>query len=444
MKRLPPSRPAAQHGVTLIELMVALVISMLLAMAVMLVQKNLVTQKSRGSDVALRDNEARAAMDLIAHDMSGGGFLLGGTDLRCDELFTYNSAAGGGYVARLPVDAMAAAANAVVPFAPTLTLNYPTAAQNVPSDVLAINGATDATTFGNGPTGAAPTVPLFQNPTYSPMNAGVMPVTTTTGLTAGHVGVLQIPNLSLAAGSFLTGVAYPNRQAPYACIRLPISAISIANRTVSSAAGAIFPGAYVGGFSANLMAANGFTGPLSDALIYNGSALVDLGAPTPANPTPTQRTTVYYIDNSNAWPTLMRAQYSLLDDAMVAMPQQAAPAAQPVAAGVVSLQVLFGVDPGSTGQVTAYKTAAQVKAAPYLQHVILTAKVLLVTRTLYPDPETNANAADAYIAPPTVAIPSNAPTPGDFQPVPIPAAFAKYRFVAHVTETALRDFTWTP
>ena len=47
-----------QQGVTLIELMVALVISMLLAIGVMLVQRNLALQKSRGTDVSLQIGRA--------------------------------------------------------------------------------------------------------------------------------------------------------------------------------------------------------------------------------------------------------------------------------------------------------------------------------------------------------------------------------------------------
>ncbi len=430
MSRTVPLGRTAESGVTLVELMVALVIGMLLALAVMLLQKNLALQKTRGSDVALRDNETRAAMDLITHDLGGAGFLLGGNDLRCDELFTYNSSPNAGYYAHMPVDAFTATAGAVTPFAPTLTLNYPAAGIGIPSQVLVISGAIDATGFGNAPTGPAPSVPLFQNATYDPVGAGVLPVTNINGLTTGHVGVLQVPNLAL--GIALSGAAYPNRPVPSACVRLPISAVNAANRTVTSSPGKLMPGSFIAGFSANLMLANAFTTGLSDQMIYNGAWLVDLGATTPTNPSPTQRTTVYYIDNTNPWPTLMKAQYSLLDDAQVALPQQVAVAAQPIAAGVVSLRVLFGVDPGSTGAVTGYETAAAVKANLH-QHVVLTVQVQLITRSLYPDPDVQQGAVNTVV-----------PAAGSFPAMAIPAAYQKYRFTSQVTEVGLRDLTWTP
>jgi type IV pilus assembly protein PilW len=395
--------------VTLIELLVAMVISLVLALAVLMVQRSLTMQKTRSADVGLRDNEARAALDLMARDASSAGFLFGGSHLPCDAVYTYNAASG--HYKRLPVDAIAAASGKTMPFAPGLKLNYPPAGNATPSDVLVLTGAVDSSNFSSA---KSPSVPVLNLPaSYSPLNTGRLPVRGTTGLTTGHVGVVNVVDRDKRA-----------------CMRVPFTAVAVvAGVAEISSSGNLMPGTYYAGFGAQMLAPT-FAGPLADAQILVGGSVVDLGDPAagPARHT----TTAFYIDNNNgSWPMLMRASYSLLNDTVVAG------SPQPVAAGVVSLQVLFGVDPGLTGQVTDYMTGAQVKAAGIQQ--VRSVRIAMLNRTLFEDPDLKTPAPNPYPIPQSLLPGQSA----KFTSVPYPAGFEKYRFSLHQVEVAVRNCLWT-
>lgn len=415
MPSRPPltPRPRLQRhraaGVTLIELLVAMLISLVLAVAVMLVQRSLTMQKTRTADIGLRDNEARAALDLMAHDASSAGFLFGGSHIPCDALYTYNPITG--HYKRLPVDAIAAAENLVMPFAPSLKLNYPNASSASPSAVLVVTGATDSTDFGNAksPTRAAVNLPGV----YSPLNTGRLPVVSVAGLTAGHMAVVNVPDGT-----------------KHACMRVPLTAVGLVGGTLEvSSAGGLMPGTFYAGFGAQ-MAPPAFTGPLSDAQMLAGATVTDLGDPAAASPRHTA--TAFYIDNNaGSWPMLMRATYSMLNDTVLAG------SPEPIAAGVISLQVLFGVDPARTGQVTDYMTGAQVKAAGIQE--IRSVRIALVNRTLFADPDLTTPAENPY---PIVQklLPNQS---ASFAKVAIPAGFEQYRFSQHQVEVAVRNCLWT-
>ena len=81
MNSSQPQRNLRQAGFTLIELMVALALSLVLAIALLVMQVNLGKNTMRTADVGVRDVQARAAMDLITQDISDAGFLFGGTAL---------------------------------------------------------------------------------------------------------------------------------------------------------------------------------------------------------------------------------------------------------------------------------------------------------------------------------------------------------------------------
>lgn len=392
----PQRRRRSQRGVTLIELMVSLVLSMMLSIVILLSWRGILQQKTRTADVTLRDSEIRAAMDLIMHDLSSAGFLFAGAHTGCDALFISNAQ---GYRAHYPVEAAAAVSGSTMGFAPSLTLNYPVVAAGMPSDVLAITSASGASSFGDSST---PVVSVAPNAAYDVMATATLPLVSTASLTAGHVGVLQVPDSGQRV-----------------CLRVPLTTLGSGSGSANvSSSGSLLAAGNYAGFGA-LMTPNGFTGPLSNAEIYQGR-LIDLGAPPPA--TQVHLKTVFYIDGStNAWPTLMRASYSLLDDSQIGIPQ-------PIAAGVVSLQVLFGVDPGGTGAVTAYETGAQVRTNIH-QTVVRSVRVALVARTLYPDASFSNTASSVTI-------------PGGFGAVPIPTSYAQHRYVVYQTEQALRNVLW--
>ena len=341
------SAPRSARGFTLVELMVALMLSLVLAVVLLKLQARFGQQIVRSSDVAVRDAQSRAAMDLITRDLSGAGFLFGGTQNFCNALLTYNAAAAS-YFVHHPVDAVAASFGATMKFAPSLTLDYPPSGSSMPSDVLVVAGSSASTSFDDA---TYPIVNVLPNPAYAPMTTGVVPLVNAGGFTSGDVGILQVP---------VSGKR--------ACLRVPLA---VAGAVVSSA-GALMPGSYYAGF-ATQMTAMGMTDTLSDAAILQGR-MTTMGATA----TPVQTKTVFYVARgSAAFPILMRATYSLLDDTMVGQPQA-------IAAGVVSLQVRFGVDPGGTGAVTAYHSADSVTANKYWD-AVRSVKVAIVTRTLSDD-----------------------------------------------------------
>ncbi len=395
------NRRARTRGVTLIELMVAMAISLILALVTVAIERSLALQKTRGADTALRDNDSRASMDVITHDLSSAGFLFSVTSQPCYALFTYNGAVAGFYT-HYPVDAIAAASGAAMPFATALTLNYPVGG-TPPSDVLILTGSSDSAGFNDQ---TAPVVTALANVVYDPNTSPILPITTTIGLTPGDVGLVEVP---------LNGKR--------ACMRVPISGVGAgAGSSIMSSAGPLIPPAAYGGFGLQMAAAGLGTG-LPDAAIYQG-VLVDMGPPVPLAPAViNETTTAYYIDDSGAWPVLMRSTYSLLDDTPIGPPQQ-------IAAGVVSLQVLFGVDPGLTGGVTAYENGATVRASVH-QDFILTVRIALVVRSLYADPDPN------FVNPTALVKIGNG-----FANVPIPAAYMNYRWMVQQTEVALRNCQW--
>ena len=378
-----------RRGFTLVELLVAMVLSMVMAVALLRMQASLGSQTVRTSDVGLRDTQARAAMDLITQDLTSAGFELGGTQNKCNALFTYNSQ---GYFVHHRVDALAGSSGAAMKFAPSLTLNYPTGA--TASDVLVTTASATSTNYNET---TFPVVRMAVSGT--PTSTGILTLATALGsgtLASGDVGVTQIP-----VGTML------------ACVRVPMA---VAGLVVTSAAGTTMPSNFYTGFSGQLSAA-GFTGTITDPEIFAGH-FVDMGATTA--PTPTQTTTAWYIDNSGSYPVLMRATYNLLDDTIVGT-------AQTIAAGVASLQVLFGVDPGNTGAVTAYESGATVTSSKHWDSV-LTAKVALVTRTLNDDPDST------YTGPTSVAIGS------PFSSITFPAS--NHRYIVNTTEVAMRNYAW--
>jgi type IV pilus assembly protein PilW len=381
---------APRRGFTLIELLVALVLSMVMAVALLRMQASLGRQTVRTSDVGLRDTQARAAMDLITQDLTSAGFELGGTQNKCNALFTYDSA---GYFVHHRVDAVAAASGAQMKFAPSLTLNYPTGSTT--SDVLATTASLTSKNFNDV---TFPVVRISSSGT--PSTTGVITLAQslagTGAANTGDVGIVQVPINLMSA-----------------CLRVPMV---LAALTVTSS-GTTMPSNDYAGFSAQTTAA-GFTGTISDAQIFAGK-FVDMGATGTA--TPPQATIAWYVDNSGTFPTLMRSTYSLLDDTVVGTPQS-------IAAGVVSLQVLFGVDPGNTGAVTAYESSATVTTNKHWDNV-LTVKLALVTRTVNDDPDSSG-----YVGPTTVVI----GTP--FANLTVPAS--KHRYTVNTTEVALRNYAW--
>ena len=362
----------SEQGFTLVELLVAVAIGLMLTVAVLTVQLRLSTQNVRTTDVGMRDNEARASMDAISRDVGNSGFLLGGTHLQCFATLNFNAAAPApSFFNSYPVSAMVAANGTALPFvaAPGLSLNYPAAGSANRSDVLVISATLDGSQL---PPTMTPSTSVVVNNNYTPMSSGTLPVASNLNFGVNQIGLLQIPM------GQLNNAAQAQQRV---CLRIPISSVSaspVNNSDSVSSAGAQMPVDFYTGFSGQISSL-GLTGAtaLTDALLKQ-SKLTNLGGTAVAS---NQRTYSYFIDANPARyqaPTLVRASIDALTDLEIATERQE------IGVGVVSLQVLFGVDPANTGGVTAYQTGAQVVAAGNSSKV-RSAKILVLTRSIYPD-----------------------------------------------------------
>ena len=165
---------------------------------------------------------------------------------------------------------------------------------------------------------------------------------------------------------------------------------------------------------------------MTDALLKQ-SKLTNLGGTAVAS---NQRTYSYFIDANPARyqaPTLVRASIDALTDLEIATERQE------IGVGVVSLQVLFGVDPANTGGVTAYQTGAQVVAAGNSSKV-RSAKILVLTRSIYPDKD--------FTNPQAVLLLTTWFNEPGFTNYTIGSNEMSNRFVVQQTEVAVRNELW--
>lgn len=385
-------------------MLVALAIGLVLLLAVMTVQLGAANQNMRISDTTQRDNELRAALDMLTRDVASAGFLLSSSVPNCSARLNYDSGLpASNYFATPQVWAMAGSSGLQLPFVAGggLTLDYPTTASGNRSDVLVLNQALDATQFGDQ---AAPTTAAFANSAYQPMSTGLLPLAAAGRATAGHIGLLAIP---------LNGQRI--------CLRVPITSVGTASSSsYVASSGTLMPANFYSGFSSSL-ATIGLSGSsLSNALLMQ-SKLIDIGAPASSN----QVSYVYYVSGTSfAWPMLMRAKVNALTDTLISV--------QPIAAGVVSLQVLLGVDTNGSGSVTAYQTGATV-AANNSYASVRSVRIGVIVRSLYAD--------TSYTAPATVSIPGTSTT-SPFTAFTVTAT--QNRHVAQMTEIAVRNTLWSP
>jgi len=416
MTRPPAARRRRQRGFTLVELMVALGLSMILAIVLLKMQAALGQQRVRTTDIAERDAELRAAMDSMTQDMSSAAYLFGDMTQPCDAIFAYN---GGTYFVHHPVDAVPAATGSVMGFAPSLTLNYPVDA--TPSDVLVLTSSTNAAAYNDT---VAPQIPGDPSSTTNPIATGTMKlvVGSKTPPVTGHAALLEAGIQNPATG-----------RTQSACFRVPVTAYTAATSTVTSASGTTMPAGY-DGFNTPL-AAYGY-GTLGNGQLLAAPKFVDIGAT--GTTTPTQVTTAYYVacNNNNcssSFPVLMKAQYDLANDALVqgTTPQQ-------VAAGVVSLQVRFNV-------AGAWKTAANVTTAADWCRVS-SVRLAIVTRSLSDDPDLNYSWKPTALTPgtssgtyiqPSLLFPGM--TGDAFKDVPVPTAMQHRRYLLQTQDIAARN-----
>lgn len=397
--------------------MVAVALGLVVTLAVLIMQAKLTRQNVRASDTSLRDNEARAAMDVIARELTGGGFLHAGTTGACAAVLQFNSSAPApNYFVSYPVAAMAASANTRLPFvaSPGITLNYPATSSVNRSDVLIVRSTSDATQFGSATT---PLISVTENSAYAPLITGVLPFSSSPVplLTNGDVGVLQ------------TKVGTAPLQS-IACLRVPVTTLgTLAGSTSMSSSGALMPTNFYSGFSAQLGLLGLGGNILSDPQLQMSSQFINLGAAAATN----QRIFAYFVDADPAkyqWPTLVRATINPLTDLEVANSRQE------LAAGIVSFQVLFGIGTPSAG-VSQYQTWAAAVAAGNTPN-IMTVKIMVLSRSIYPD-----NGFSNALTNGVVNIRSQFGQTG-YTNYTIPSGEISNHFVAQEAELVVRSSLW--
>ena len=432
----PSVKRRLQRGLSLVELMVALVIGLIFSLAVLVVQSSLTKQNVAMSDAMQRDSQTRAALDLITRDLSNAGYFQNGPNLDNQCYLTLSYGVNGGN-ATVVAPAAAASEPSALPTTSTLSAqtdpNLYTPPNGNTSVVLTMTMAT-STPQVNAATGGPVNV-IFpgQSPPNAPPNGTNLVLSQIpAGAKAGDVGLLSLQNFRLSNKTVCFQI--PLSHIPAQSSAQPNSVDSLNNASLTPPINTPFQTKGYTGFQNALISAgllpNGQTLQATDFYGPGTVTLTDLGPPTQQN----LQTVAYWVANqSNSaggqFPALMRAIINAQTGAVVGQPVA-------VSAGVVSLIALFGVGTPASG-VTQYLTGKDVQAQNQLGN-IRSVWIALVSRSLQPDVNTQ------YQSPATIAV--TLPTPNnsyghafDYQ---VPAGARGYHYSVISTEVAVRNALW--
>ncbi len=414
------ARRQAQRGFTLVELLVALAIASVLAVAILAAMAFSVGRDTQQGQIAQMNEQARAALALITRDVQSAGFLATSMQGNCTVSYAYDSQQSPPYVQQAPISAASQVAASNLPLQSTPPA-YPPATQSsyLAQSILMLSAPAASTFFQQS---AAPIYVVQFGTTQSASGQGSvastqLPVNTlmlnsVAGIQPGDMMQVQVPMNG--------GVA---------CFRAPVCSV---NATGSGAS-------YIDSKSCTAgqqyMPSNGYKdyaaqvpssmGSLSNSNMQHAK-LVDFGQ---ANNT--LQYTQYWISQQSPYttPTLMRSVYSVLTDNLIA--------SQAIAPGVQSLQILFGTVPaGSTVGSTAPTWKSWGNVLP--TDTVVSVDVALVLRTLQDDP--------AYTAPSQITIAQPATglsSPDAFMPVPT-SGLQHRHFQVYTMQIAMRNTLWNP
>ena len=394
--------PSRNSGFTLVELLVVMVIALVLILAVLIMQSHLTQANMQLTDTSQRNNQVRAAMNLLNYDVSNSLFMLNGTTPGCSVTLQYLGDRPD------PVTAIHAVTAQEQPavLATTSTLKVASLSPNVFS-AKAIGGSnvSHMLSIALVPTAVrAPSARMteaFQykvvlpdvatSPEMDAVNAGVLPLNSTEGIQADDA---------------LTLLVDASRQR--ACLRfnaadMRVPALDTSNTVKTYGTVRLPDSAHFGVFNAALLKAGFLTEPLRNTQFVRAKLKND--GPT-SDAHHNLQNIAYYVarlpnSGEGTMPALVRATIKV-DGTLAGQPV-------PVAAGVVSLQALYGVDAAGLGTVTTYITWDQVTRAK-LTGQVRSVLLALVSRTLqsHPNnplvqsvviPSPNANTNDATFAP---------------------------------------------
>ncbi len=394
------------HGLTLIELMVALTISAILGLVVFITLGFGFRQDADNSSLTQMNDNARAALTLLTRDLQSAGFMLSIAQPRCQLTLTYDSNQSG-YATQGPVWAASQASGTALPLqtsAPGYGSGYGqqalmmTSAPSIPQYVANSIPPLSVVQFGTTQSGSG----------QGAMNSTQLPISTNQLLSGQGVNVGDIAYLAVPMSGGIV------------CLRIPI-----VNNNASSGQGAT----YIKSSPSNLMPSTGYTGyagqvPAAFGTLANSNLvhaqLIDLGSAPD-----TLEIQQYWISESSgqSFPVLQRSTYDAMSDALISQ--------QAIAPGAVSLQALFGVIPSGQTAI-AWKTWGDVAPTDQLVEVALA----LVMRTLQADPQ--------YTAPSSISVPqpsSTASAPDAFVPYTPSSSELHHHFAVYVTQVWLRNVT---
>jgi Tfp pilus assembly protein PilW len=246
-----------QRGLSLVELLVGLAAGIIFSLSVIVVQLALSRQNMQMSDVGQRDGEVRAALDLLTEDLSTSGFLLGGVQPECGAVFAYDSnLPTAGAFQQYPISATAQTSTTSLPTSstqPTITAgSYVSAISSATTSMLSIyvaqTGLAASTTSAPAIYNVQQSVVLNSGGTNigtstssGAVSTSVLPLQSTTGISAGSVGYLRL--------------FFPGNN--IVCFRAPATTVSSGvSITSSGGSSGLFPSTGYAGFNAALRSAS--------------------------------------------------------------------------------------------------------------------------------------------------------------------------------------------
>lgn len=375
----------SQRGFTIIELMVAIVVSLLTATAIYAIFIQSEGQQRRSSETADVWQQARIAMTLIERDvrMAGYGMNPGG----CSQILAYDSRLpGAGVAVSYPIQS-------VPQTSPTYSYIKTDNSGNSLTSALTIK-------YANGNFSGMPTTTVNSAPANT---AAELSVDNVNGINLGDILLLRMSN-GVCAQIQATG---PKSTQP--------------NNVVHNS-GSSCPGPGGGNIDCY------YNSPQGIAALGNATnppqtiTVNDINNSTVYNMGQGDNTRTYFINpnsGSDNIPTLMVSVTSSLN---------ATVNTQPVARGIVALQILYGLDTNQDGIVDTY--------APWSAGIIpqiRTARIALLARAGLPDKNFTSPAS-------IVLLPALGGNPAQIYPVPV--SEQQYRHQLFVTEIPLRNLIW--
>ncbi|WP_196803454.1 PilW family protein [Thiomonas sp. FB-6] len=399
-----------QAGVTLVELMVAIAVALIMSLSILGVLVFSASSSKNATTLGTLNNNIRGVLTLMTRDANSAGFMLGAAQAQCALTLMHDSSLTTQPPNIYPVWGQGQTHGGNLPFT-NGTTSYPPSGWSNKTQVLLFAASPSVPQYTT--TGASPNVLLpspiataaYGSSWSSTMTSGTLQLTTTSGLSAGDVAMLQVP----MSGALV-------------CMRIPVSTIS-GTKVTSTPGSKLMPANAYSDFATQITGNSTSYGTLSVGQLQH-ARLLDLGQSTSS-----MQIVEYWIDNSNGYPVLMRSVFSALTDSLIGT--------DALAPGVVSLQALFGTIPQGTAPGTAIPTfKAWSDVNPATDQVVSVA-LAVVTRTLYDD--------SSYTAPSKITVPqpaSGLTAPDAFTDYSVSTAEKHRHFQVNTIVIALRDATW--